>query len=31
MAASLVVAAVPVLIFFFGQRYLMSGIVVTSR
>lgn len=31
MAASLVVAIVPILLFFFGQRYLVSGIVVSSK
>lgn len=31
MAASLVVALVPILLFFFGQRYLVSGIVVTAK
>ncbi|HLH74072.1 MAG TPA: carbohydrate ABC transporter permease [Chloroflexota bacterium] len=31
MAASLVVSTVPILIFFFGQRYLMSGIVVSAK
>lgn len=31
MAASLVVSAVPILFFFVGQRYLLSGIVVTAK
>lgn len=31
MAVSLVVAIIPIGIFFFGQNYLLSGIVVSSR
>jgi multiple sugar transport system permease protein len=31
MAAALLVTLVPITLFFFGQRYILSGIVVTSR
>lgn len=31
MAAALLVTLVPIALFFFGQRYILSGIVVTSR
>jgi len=31
MAAALLVTLVPITLFLFGQRYILSGVVVTSR